>query len=172
MENIYGYIGISDRVSTVDSGLYVDALPDISLDLLSKLTDNEDNEVANLWGRIEKRGILKFRTFFINAVNKCHQIRKIDICECLIDENIEILSIALWYLLGAEIMHERVNSARINKYTTIDKAKARELQTSYLETFQSELEVAINSIDVHDSECTETETISERNIITSIYVEP
>jgi len=75
MENIFGYIGLSDRVSEVESGLYIDALPDISLDMLSKITDSQDDDVTDLWTRIEKRGVFKFRTLFLNAINKCHHLK-------------------------------------------------------------------------------------------------
>lgn len=171
MESLYGYIGFSSKLAEVESGLYLDQLPDISLTLLDKLTGDADDDAVALWTKIEDRGIKKFRTLFINAVNKCHKINKVDVCECLIESNFESFGIALWYLLGSELMFERINSTRLNKYTTIDKAKARELQAAFLETFQDELTVAVNSMDVNDNDC-QDEIAPENNIVSTAYVIP
>lgn len=170
MESLTGYIGLSNKVSDVESGLYVDALPDISLTIAGAITDKEDDTIE-LWNTIEKRGILKFRTLFINAVNKCHSIRKVDICECLIEENYTLFGVALWYLLGAEFMLERATTSRLNRFTTIDKGKAKELQAAFLQVFQDELQVAVNSMDVHNTECVDV-PIEETNIIKTHYVLP
>ena len=59
MESLYSYIGLSSKVSEVDSGLYVDALPDVSINLMDKLTDNEGETVEELWTTIEKTWYLK-----------------------------------------------------------------------------------------------------------------
>lgn len=168
MESLYSYIGLSSKVSEVDSGLYVDALPDISINLVDKLTDNEGEMVEELWATIEKRGILKFRTLFIAEVNRCHHISKIDVCECLIEENVDILATSLWYLLGAELMYERISSARLNRFTTIEKSKAKELRNSFMDLFTDELQTAVAGIDVNDNDCTD-EVIQDRNIINTHY---
>ena len=68
-------------------------------------------------------------------------------------------------------MFEHINSSRLNKYTTIDKAKARELQTAFLETFQDELTVSVNSMDVNDNDC-QDEIAPENNIVSTAYVIP
>lgn len=169
--SLYGLIGFSSKLSEVESGLYLDSLPDISITLIDKITGTDEDDSMALWKKIEDRAIKKFRTLFINAINKCYKINKIDVCECLIESNAESFGIALWYLLGSEFMFERINSSRINKYTTIDKAKARELQTAFLETFQDELTVAVNSIDVNDNEC-QDEIAPENNIVSTAYVIP
>jgi hypothetical protein len=169
--SLYGYIGFSSKLSEVESGLYLDSLPDISINLLDKLTDIEEGDISVLWTKIEDRAIKKFRTLFINAVNKCYKINDIPICECLIESNFETFGIALWYLLGSEMMFERINSNRINKFTTIDKAKARELQQAFIDTFQDELTVAVNSIDVNNNDCSDY-IADENNIISTHYVIP
>ena len=64
-----------------------------------------------------------------------------------------------------------LTTSRLNRYTTIDKAKARELQTAFLETFQDELTVSVNSIDVNDNDCMEMEA-EENNIVSTAYVIP
>ena len=80
---LVGFIGLSSNVSgEVQSGLYADALPDISEAHVTKLVDGEDT-VAKLWAEIEKRAILKFRTFFIRAINEAHKISDRDRYSCL-----------------------------------------------------------------------------------------
>ena len=166
MDCFNGYIGVSSRESAAaESGLYVDSLPDISLTLIEKLSATETGDFELLWSNVEKRGILKLKTLFINEVNRCHKISKIDICECLICENKTILATALWYLLGAELMFEKANSSRLNKYTTIERSKARELRAEFMDLFHSELSVAVAGISVHASDCVEEE-IQERSLIT------
>lgn len=169
--SLYGYVGLSSKIVEVESGLYLDSLPDISLTLVDKLTPIEDSDFSELWAKIEDRAIKKFRTLFINAINKCHRIHKIDVCECLIESNYEVFGIALWYLLGAELMFERANSSRLNRFTTIDKAKAKELTTTLMELFSDELTVGVNSIDVNDNDCSD-EIAQETNIITVHYAIP
>lgn len=176
MTCLNGYIGLSSKTYTpssdpdfVHSGLFVDALPDISLNLMSKLTDIEENDFLDLWSTIEQRGILKFRTFFINAINQCYKINKVDICECLICENVSLLSTSLWYLLGAEVMFERYSSSRLNRFTTIDKQKAKELKDEFMDIFNRELSVAIAGIDIVESDCTPDEGVQCNNICSVHY---
>ena len=152
LEELKGYIGcLSSDPVKAPSGLYVDALPDISLPVLEDIARGIE-ETTETWERIEERGILKFSTLFIAEVNKCHKISDIKICECLIVSNKEILATSLWYLLGAEVMLTRKASSRIN-VATIDRNKSKELRTYFEDQFAKELSVAVAGIDIHNSEC-------------------
>jgi hypothetical protein len=161
LQELKGYIGLSSEESKAESGLYVDALPDISLQVLENIA-NEDSEVT--WSQIEDRAILKLRTLFIKEVNKCHKIAKIDVCECLITSNKEILATALWYLLGAEVMLTRGASSRINM-ATIDRNKPKELRAYFEEQFKQELATAVAGIDIHASDCID-EDVPANDVIT------
>lgn len=150
---LVGFIGLSNNVSgEVPSGLYADALPDISEAQIEKLVDGE-KDIKELWQEIERRAILKFRTFFIRAVNESHKISDKNKCECLICEHKDLLATSLWYLLGEEIMIQRSNSSRLNTYTTIDKAKAKDMRVEFHDAFVRELETAVHGIDIHASSC-------------------
>lgn len=166
LDELKGYIGLLSGGSIVaDSGLYIDALPDISLQVLEDITTNEEDG-HDTWSRIEDRGLLKFRTLFISEVNKCHKITDIKICECLIISNKEILATSLWYLLGAEVMLTRRASSRINM-ATIDRNKPKELREYFENQFQKELSTAVAGIDIHHSECFPDEEHPEpRQLIT------
>lgn len=152
LNELKGYIGLlSGGSAQAPSGLYVDALPDITLSVLGDIARQGEDEV-DTWSRVEERGILKFRTLFIAEVNKCHKVTDIKVCECLILSNKEILATALWYLLGAELMLTRRASSRINA-ATIDRNKPKELRAYLEDQFAKELSTAVNSIDIHASEC-------------------
>lgn len=169
MDCLNGYIGLSGSLGTADSGLYVDGLPDISLSIASKISekiDGQNEDMAELWAEIEKRGVLKFRTLFISEINRCFRLSKIDICECMICENKALLAPSLWYLLGAEFMQERASSSRLNRFTTIERGKAKELRAELMDLFHSELSVAVASIDIHSSDCLE-DCVEHRDIITT-----
>lgn len=73
--------------------------------------------------------------------------------EGLVCANKEIFATALWYLLGKELMFERMHSDRLNKWTTIDRSRAKELHDMYQETFQREMDIVIDGIDLFDNGC-------------------
>lgn len=152
IDELKGYIGLfSGDTPPAESGLYIDALPDIFTQILEDIARG-DEKTTDTWERIEERGILKFRTLFIAEVNKCHKISDISKCECLIISNKEVLATALWYLLGAEVMLTRRASSRINA-ATIDRGKSKELRSYFEDQFAKELSTAVASIDIHSSEC-------------------
>lgn len=157
MDFLKGYIGLtSSKEHKAESGLYIDALPDISATLIEKLTTDEGTK-ENLWSEIEARGLLKFRTLFIREVNKYHKVNDRAKCECLIRENKELLSTALWWLLGAEVLYTRQTSSRMNSYTTLDRTKATEMREYFEAQFDKELETAVHGIDIHQSPCFDCE---------------
>jgi hypothetical protein len=66
-------------------------------------------------------------------------------------------------LLGAELMTERIYSSRINRWTTIDKARAQELRREFEARYQGgtiddvnftgELTSAVYGIDINHNDC-------------------
>lgn len=152
MEYLRGYIGLSpDFGSEAESGLYVDSLPGISTDVISRIKDDRDDD-DTLWRKIELRALLKFRTLFVAEVNKTHKVHNQEICECLIRENKILLATSLWYLLGSEVMVERLTSNRTN-VATINKNTPREIKEMLEDNFRNELKEAVLSIDLHSSDC-------------------
>lgn len=65
------------------------------------------------------------------------------------------LALAFWYLLGAELMTERLYSDRINRYTTVDIDMARELNRAFREAFANEMQTYVSSIDLKTDWCIE-----------------
>lgn len=140
------------------SGLYINSLPGVTLEMVDKIADSEQVTYLGVWQEIEKRGIMKFRTALMAGLNKCYQINQRATVECIACENSDLLVTSLWYLLGRELMDERIYSNRINRYTTIDLDEAKELRDHFLVTFEQELAAALQGIDVKNSDCLQDET--------------
>jgi len=51
--------------------------------------------------------------------------------EGLVCMNTDLFAVPFWYLCGIELMNEQINSDRLNQYTTINIAKAKELRAQY-----------------------------------------
>ncbi len=51
--------------------------------------------------------------------------------EGVICTNTEAFETAFWYLCGIELMNEQINSERLNQFTTINLAKAKDLRAYY-----------------------------------------
>jgi hypothetical protein len=62
--------------------------------------------------------------------------------------NKKVFTNCLWYLLGAELMFERVYSDRLNRYTTIDAKKAADLRKEFEGIFQEEMKATFDGIEL------------------------
>ena len=72
--------------------------------------------------------------------------------EGVICKNKSVISTALWYLMGAELLNERLYSDRINRYTTIDYERAKALKTEFEERYYLELQMAVDGIKIQTSD--------------------
>lgn len=64
----------------------------------------------------------------------------------------DIFALPLWYLLGSELMMERMVSDRINKWT-VDRKQAEELKAYYDAEAEKALSQAIAGISISDYDC-------------------
>jgi hypothetical protein len=173
-----GYIGMASSAGTAESGLYLDALPGINLFNILKIADSSQKDLSNAYSAekvfsdVQQRTLLKFRTLFITEFNRCFKLYKRDVVDCLICENRELLAVALWYLMGAEMSEECLRSDRINRYTTVDRQKIKEQKENFLDAFYTEISAAVAGIDTESSECFEHETPEYRSSIQFIETCP
>ncbi len=65
------------------------------------------------------------------------------------------LATAWWYLLGAELMQERIYTDRINRYTTVDLTRAKDLRNQLKQDFLNELLTFTDSIHLSGDWCIE-----------------
>ncbi|MEX6689224.1 hypothetical protein QTN47_17070 [Danxiaibacter flavus] len=154
MQCFKNYIGLD--TPGAESGLSLISLPGITLDNFSKIKESNSQENQALWNDIQNRAIAKFATACMAKINECFRISDITIISCLVCEKKQLFATSFWYLLGAETMTERIYSDRVNRYTTIDKGEAQELQAYYNSQFESELASAVKGILPNDSDCVQT----------------
>lgn len=158
LECFTGFIGILGcNAQTPGSGLYINSLPGVTLEMVDKIADSEQITYKGVWAEVEQRGILRFRTALMAKLNECYQINERTTVECIACENKDLLATSLWFLLGAELMIERIYSNRINRYTTIDKEQAEELRDHFTVEYEKELALAVQGINVEESDCINNE---------------
>lgn len=180
LDCLKGLIGLSDKVATSPTGLYVVTLPGISLFNIAKIADKTDQVSARgeadpqiVFDECEQRAILSFRNAFIAAMSTCWHLNDLDIAECIICENKDRLATSLWWYIGHEILVERSSSDRLNRFTTLEKSKAMDLSQTYFERANFELENLVKGLDPNNSDCVPTdEPIECGNIITTVISLP
>lgn len=154
LQCLTGFIGIMGcNSSEPASGLYINSLPGITLKMIDSIADEDQVTYLGVWTEVQRRGLLRFRTAFMAQLNKCYQINERDTVACLACEFKDLLATSLWYILGRELMDERIYSDRVNRYTTIDRLQAQELRDHYQICFEEELKAAVQGIDVEHSDC-------------------
>jgi hypothetical protein len=79
-----------------------------------------------------------------------------DVLVCNYRDN---LAVAWWYLLGSELMKERIYTDRVNRYTTVDLDKARELTQSLYRDYMNELLTFVDSVDLQRDWCIDCDAI-------------
>jgi len=71
MECLEGYIGIQGcGTSTPESGVYINSLPGISIEVAQKIADGEQITFLNAWNDITARAIRRFKTDVVNNLKK------------------------------------------------------------------------------------------------------
>jgi hypothetical protein len=84
-------------------------------------------------------------------LNKCFKLERGCDYDTLICANAETLVQAWKYLLGVWLMIFRINSTRLNRFTTIDAKKAEELRDFYQLEYEKALKQAVLLMDT--AEC-------------------
>lgn len=79
-----------------------------------------------------------------------------DVLVCNYRQN---LALAWWYLLGSELMKERLYTDRVNRYTTVDLDKARSLAPLLRADFMNELQTFCESVDLQRDWCIDCDGI-------------
>jgi hypothetical protein len=158
MDCLKGYIGIlgcAAPAETPGSGLYINQLPGVSLEVIEGIADDEQETYLGVWADVEMRGLLKFALAVKAELNKCYRTTDKEVVACLICGSKDLFAVALWYLLGCELMIERSSSTRLNRFTTIDREDAEKLKVEFFTEFQAALIDAVASIDPTDNDCVE-----------------
>jgi hypothetical protein len=135
------------------SGLYINQLPGVNLEMLEGTADDEQESYLGVWADVETRALLKFGLAVKAELNKCYRISDKTVIECIVCNAKDVFSVALWYFLGVELMIEVTSSNRLNRWTTIDRDDAEKLKSEFYTEFQGALSDAVNSIDPRANDC-------------------
>lgn len=71
----------------------------------------------------------------------------------IVCNNKAVFATALWYMMGAEMLTERIYSDRLNKYTTISRDRAKELRDEFEVIWKNELATALDGIQISSYDC-------------------
>lgn len=135
------------------SGLYVNDLPGMTVELVQLITQKEDETYIETWNKAYKRAVLSFRTSFLAQVNKCYKINDPGVIDCLLCESKDTLAIAFQIFLGYTILNYAKGTWRINQIARIGSDQIDELSAMYFTDFSKELEAAVYGIDIVNSDC-------------------
>lgn len=134
------------------SGLYINSLPGIHLESIEKIANQEQVSYLGVWADVQTSAIGQFKIDVFAELKKCYSLNTECDLEALICDNIEIAAIAWKYCLGVWLMHYRIYSNRLNRYTTVDLEQAKELLAFYQLEYEKALSQAVLLFDVSDCE--------------------
>jgi hypothetical protein len=149
-----GYIGLSYCEGVYEqpgSGLYLNSLPGISIESIDKIADSEQVTYLGVWADVQRSAVDQFRIDVLTEMKKCFKLDKNCDYDTLICANAETLVQAWKYCLGVWLMLFRINSNRLNRFTTIDAKKAEELKDFYQLRYEAALAQSVLLMDT--SEC-------------------
>ncbi len=158
MECLINYIGLQscENQEPSVSGKYINTIPGISLESIDKIANADQASYAGVWRDAQIEAAATFKPNFMTALNKCYTLSRHCDYDEMICENIELLSEAWRYLLAYHLMLYRIYSNRLNRFTTVDEGKAKELAGEYNARYQDMLSDAIKLVDV--SACCQTQS--------------
>lgn len=154
LDCLINYIGLKVCGSeTAPSGLYINSLPGISLESIEKIADAEQLTYVGVWNDVQTEAAQRFYIDVITELTKCFELQPYCDYETLICDNIAKLANPWRYLLGNQLMLFRMYTTRLNRFTTIDAAKAVELKDFYQVEYEKALALAAKLVDVSGCEC-------------------
>jgi hypothetical protein len=146
------YIGLSycsDGAYTAPaSGIYLSSMPGLNIESIDKIADAEQVTYLGVWADVQTSAIPDYRSDVISEIMKCYKIN----CECdydeLICENLDILAQSFKYKLAIWLLIFRINTSRLNRFTTVDLQQAKELKDFYQLEYEKMLKQEVLCMDV------------------------
>lgn len=125
------------------SGIYLNSLPGINIESIDKIADSEQISYLGVWDDVQKSAVAQFKLDVISEMTKCYKLNRDCNYEDLICENIEELTLAWKYFLGVWLMIFRLNSDRVNRWTTVQRDEAKELKDFYQLEYEKALKQGV-----------------------------
>lgn len=129
------------------AGGYLNSLPGISLQSIDKIADSEQITFKGVWDDVQESALQQFRIDVLDEIKKCYQLNRDCDYDAMICENVDELALAWRYMLGVWLMVYRLNSDRVNRFTTIDREQATELRDFYQLKYEQALKQGVNLMD-------------------------
>jgi len=155
MQCFIDYIGLSLCAGAYEvpaSGIYISSLPGLNLESIDKVATQEQVNYTGVWADVQTNALPDFRVDVMAEIRKCYELN----CDCdydaLICENLETLTQAWKYKLGVWVLQFRINSNRLNRFTTIDIPQAKELLVHYQVEYEKMLSNSVLCMDVTSCE--------------------
>ena len=155
MDCFIDYIGLSlcaGAYQVPASGTYISSLPGLNLESIDKVATQEQINYTGVWDDVQINALPDFKVDVMAEIRKCYELN----CDCdydaLICENLEVLTQAWKYKLGVWVLQFRINSNRLNRFTTVDVAQAKELLAHYQVEFEKSLSQSVLCMDISSCE--------------------
>lgn len=130
------------------SGMYINTLPGISLESIDKIANADQITYIGVWQDVQREAAIRFKSGFMITINACHTLNRGCDYGDMICDNLEYLAEAWRYLLGNMLMIYRLNTTRLNRFTTVDAKQAAELRDYYAAEYEAAMQVAVKLVDV------------------------
>jgi hypothetical protein len=140
------YIGLSYCAGIYEqpgSGIYLNSLPGISIQSIDAIADSEQTTYLGVWADVQSSAVAQFRIDVIAELNKCFKLNRDCDYTTMICDNRDILIQAWKYALAVWLMIFRLNTDRLNRYTTVDKKQAEELLAFYTVRYEEALKQSV-----------------------------
>lgn len=155
MQCFIDHIGLSLCAGVYESpasGIYINSLPGLSIESIDKIADKEQLNYRGVWNDVQVNALAQFRLDLMMEVQKCYQIDPSCDYDAMFCDNIEALTQAWKYILGVWVLLYRINSNRMNRYTTLTIDQARELRDYYQAEYEKFLAQGVKVMDTSSCE--------------------
>lgn len=125
------------------SGVFISSLPGLHIEGIDKIATQEQVSYLGVWNDVQTAAIGQLRIDILYELKKCYSLNTDCVLDDLICDNIELTTQAYKYLLGVWLLIFRINTNRLNRYTTVDIAQAKELKDFYQVEYGKALEQAV-----------------------------
>lgn len=133
----------------VPTGGFINSLPGISLEQIDRIADADQISFAGVWSDIQAEAARRFEIDFMTSVSECYELNAYCDYEDMACTNSTKLLNAWRYLLGNQLMIERLYSSRIN-WVTLDRDQAKELRDLYQVNYENTLKQATKLLLIDD----------------------
>lgn len=149
MQCFIDLVGVRHCDDTAPEGGWINSLPGISLESIDRLANSEQISFRGVWSDVQEEAARRFELDFIEETSKCYELNAYCDYEDMACENSTKLTNAWRYLLGNQLMIERLYSSRLNWFT-LTRDMAIELRDLYQVRYEEALKQAVKLLIIND----------------------